>query len=122
MIRPSRRWMIALSLVGLAGAWAASVGATTSAGGPAPAPRLAVYVGTYTGGSSRGIYRFEVDSATGAAGGPVLAGESDDPSFLALHPDGRVLYAVNEVSTFGGAPTGSVSAYAIHPGTGALEP
>jgi 6-phosphogluconolactonase len=91
---------------------------------PIPAPtlpaRLAVYVGTYTGGGSRGIYRFELDPGSGAWTDPVLAGESENPSFLAAHPDGRVLYAVNELGTFGGSPTGSVSAFAIDGATGNL--
>ena len=81
----------------------------------ATARRVPVYVGTYTNGDSRGIYRFELDKASGAATAPVLAGESRNPSFLALHPNGRVLYAVNEVADFGGAHTGAVSAFAVDP-------
>jgi 6-phosphogluconolactonase len=88
--------------------------------GAAPAPPVPVYVGTYTGSGSRGIYRFEFDPASGAATAPVLAGESDNPSFLAVHPNGRVLYAVNELASFGGAPTGAVSAFAIDPASGKL--
>ena len=84
------------------------------------ATRVAVYVGTYTGNGSRGIYRFEFDPASGAWSDPVLAGESENPSFLALHPNGRVLYAVNELGTFGGSPTGAVSAFAIEPTSGSL--
>jgi 6-phosphogluconolactonase len=43
-----------------------------------------------------------------------------NPSFLTLHPNGRSLYAVNEVETHDGKPTGAVSAFAIATGTGAL--
>jgi 6-phosphogluconolactonase len=78
-------------------------------------------VGTYTDGASRGIYRFELDPASGASTEPALAGESENPSFLALHPNGRVLYAVNEVGRFGGGRTGAVSAFAIDPATGGLS-
>jgi 6-phosphogluconolactonase len=92
----------------------------TGAGGAGPAPSVPVYVGTYTGSGSRGIYRFELDPSSGAATAPVLAGESENPSFLAVHPSGRVLYAVNEVASFGGAPTGAVSAFAIIPESGML--
>jgi 6-phosphogluconolactonase len=77
-------------------------------------------VGTYTGSGSGGIYRFELDPASGAFTDPVLAGESENPSFLALHPGGHVLYAVNEFGTFGGAATGAVSAFAIDGATGIL--
>jgi 6-phosphogluconolactonase len=88
---------------------------------PAAAP-LAVYVGTYTGSGSRGIFRFELDPTTGAWSDPVLAAETENPSFIALHPGGRVLYAVNEIGTFGGAPTGAVSAFAIDDTSGRLTP
>jgi 6-phosphogluconolactonase len=84
------------------------------------APRLAVYVGTNTESGSRGIYRFELDPASGAWTDPVLAGESENPSFLALHPNGKVLYAVNELGTFVGAASGAVSAFAIDGATGIL--
>ncbi|HQR44494.1 MAG TPA: lactonase family protein [Thermoanaerobaculia bacterium] len=84
-------------------------------------PLLRVFVGTYTSGASRGIQVLDLDAATGAVvRGPVLAGVSENPSFLALRPDGRVLYAVNETETFRGAPTGSVSAFAVDPSAGTL--
>ncbi len=80
-----------------------------------------VYVGTYTGGKSRGIYRFDLDAVSGrVVGGLELAGVSENPSFLAFHPSGRVLYAVNEVGNFRGAKTGAVSAFAVEPATGRL--
>jgi 6-phosphogluconolactonase len=81
---------------------------------------LTVYVGTYTDGTSKGIYRFSLDLETGRATAPVLAGAAKNPSFLALHPNGRYLYAVSEIDSFGGASTGSVIAFAIDPRTGDL--
>ena len=81
---------------------------------------MTVYVGTYTDGTSRGIYRVTFDPATGAMTEPVLAVETKNPSFLALHPSGRFLYAVGEISSFEGAKTGAVSAFAIDPKTGDL--
>ena len=94
---------------------------------PAPAPRdvepapIRVYVGTYTGAESRGIYLLELERSSGRfVSGPVLAGTSENPSFLALHPSGRFLYAVNELKTFDGKPTGAVSAFAVDPATGRL--
>ncbi|HSD66696.1 MAG TPA: lactonase family protein, partial [Vicinamibacteria bacterium] len=80
-----------------------------------------VYVGTYTDGTSRGIYRFTFDPATGSATEPVLAAEAQNPSFLALSPSGRFLYAVGEIGSFQGAKTGVVSAFAVDPGTGDLK-
>ncbi len=91
---------------------------------PAKEPKvekLWVYVGTYTGAKSKGIYRSELDPATGKLTTPVLAGESTNPSFLAIHPNRRFLYAVNEVGNFGGKKSGAVSAFAIDPKTGDLS-
>jgi 6-phosphogluconolactonase len=96
-----------------------ALGFGLSAAAAASAP-LTVYVGTYTDTASRGIYRFSFDPATGQASEPVLAGETQNPSFLALHPSGRFLYAVGEVSSFDGKKTGAVSAFAIDPKTGNL--
>jgi len=87
---------------------------------PAAEAPATLYVGTYTDGTSRGIYRFALDPVTGEAGPPVLAGEARNPSFLALHPGGRFLYAVNETDEFHGARTGAVSAFAIDAKTGNL--
>jgi 6-phosphogluconolactonase len=81
---------------------------------------LTVYVGTYTDGASRGIYRFTFDPAIGSASEPVLAAETKNPSFLALHPAGRFLYAVGELGSFQGAKTGAVSAFAVDRKTGDL--
>jgi 6-phosphogluconolactonase len=74
---------------------------------------LVVWVGTYTRGESRGIYRFTLDPVSGKATKPTLAAEAVNPSFLALHPSGRFLYAVGETPEFEGDETGSVSAFAV---------
>jgi 6-phosphogluconolactonase len=84
-------------------------------------PSVTVYVGTYTDGTSRGIYRTVLDLETGTATTPVLAGEAKNPSFLALHPSGRFLYAVSEVDDFGGAKSGAVLAFAVDAATGDLK-
>lgn len=82
--------------------------------------RLRAYVGTYTRGSSEGIYQFEFDPATGKATAPTLAAKTTNPSFLAIHPNRRFLYAVGEISDFGGKRVGAVSAFAIDPASGQL--
>lgn len=78
------------------------------------------YVGTYTDHGSKGIYVYRFDSATGKSTSLGLAAESPEPSFLAIAPSGRYLYAVNEISKFNGEPTGAVSAFAIERKTGKL--
>jgi 6-phosphogluconolactonase len=79
-----------------------------------------VYLGTYTGAKSKGIYVSRLD-ASGSLTAPELAAETPSPSFLAIHPSRDLLYAVNEVSEFGGRRGGSVSAFAIDPKTGSLR-
>src|SRR5262245_10767413 len=86
--------------------------------------KLMVYFGTYTGDKkSEGIYRSELDLETGKLSEPKLAGKAVDPSFLAIHPTGKFLYAVGEVSDFpkkGKKSTGAVMAFAIDQKTGDL--
>lgn len=75
-----------------------------------------LYVGTYTDADrSDGIYLLRMDRRTGTlrSAGSVKAGPN--PSFLAIHPSGRVLYAVGEVEN------GAVSAFAIAGDSGALS-
>ena len=70
-----------------------------------------LYVGTYTEGErTDGIYLLRMDTRTGELRrlGAVNAGAN--PSFLAIHPNGRVLYAVNEVEKRNGKATGAVNA------------
>jgi 6-phosphogluconolactonase len=82
--------------------------------------KLMVYVGTYTGTKSQGIYVFEMDLTSGATTPARLAGEAVNPSFVAIHPSQRFLYAVGEVSDFAGKKSGGVSAFAIDASTGNL--
>ncbi len=83
--------------------------------------KLWVYVGTYTGKKSKGIYRCELDLATGKLSEAALAGEAVNPSFLAIHPNQRFLYAVGEVAQFKGEMAGGVVAFAIDPQVGSLK-
>ena len=80
------------------------------------------YVGTYTenGAGSRGIYAYRFDAATGEATPLGLAAETTNPSFVALSPDSRFLYAVNEVDNYAGGHSGAVSAFAVDRPTGRL--
>src|ERR1035441_9040015 len=62
------------------------------------------YVGTYTeeGSKSKGIYAFRYDAATSEITPLGLAAETTNPSWVTLHPNGRFLYAVNEVGNYKG--------------------
>ena len=79
-----------------------------------------VYIGTYTGQQSKGIYAFRLETATGKLAPVGLVAETANPTFLAVHPNGKLLYAANEITTFGGQKAGSVSAFAIDTKTGSL--
>jgi 6-phosphogluconolactonase len=80
------------------------------------------YVGTYTadGSASKGIYAYRFDAANGASTPLGLAAETTNPSFVALAPSGRFLYAVNEVQNYKGANSGGVSAFSVDRATGKL--
>jgi 6-phosphogluconolactonase len=80
-----------------------------------------IYVGTYTDHGSKGIYVYRFDSSTGKLTSLGLAAETAEPSFLAVDPNGRFLYAVNETGSYNGQPTGAVSAFAIRPESGKLS-
>lgn len=111
-----RRLFLPLALVSsfaIASFCSSALGADKKAG-PAPT-QFRAYVGTYTGKKSQGIYSFTFNATTGEVGKPELAGEAVNPSFLAIHPSGKNLYAVGEVNDVGGKKGGGVSAFAIQP-------
>jgi 6-phosphogluconolactonase len=79
-----------------------------------------LYAGTYTRQTSKGIYAWRFHPADGSVQPLGLVAETSNPSFLAVAPNGRFLYAANEDSRFQGQPTGAVSAFAIDTATGKL--
>ena len=86
-----------------------------------PPGKQRVYFGTYTGKLSQGIYRAELDLATGKLSVPALAAEATNPSFLAIAPNQKFVYAVGELNDVNGKKGGAVSAFAIDPATGNLK-
>lgn len=121
-----------LSAASAAAPWLSAMGASASAPSSSsltsPAdPAGFAYVGTYTH-----------DAPGGTAGGPPSAGihvfamraqgwrlvqvmESDNPSYLAVHPTRRFLYAINEIEHWQGLPRGTAEAYAIDAADGSLR-
>ena len=82
--------------------------------GPTTKP-LRVYIGTYTQpGKSEGIYLFEFDPASGWLEPKGLAGAVASPSFIAVSPEGKHVYAVSETGNFAGKKQGAVSAFIIN--------
>jgi len=89
---------------------------------PAAKAQYIAYIGTYTSKTtSKGIYAYRFDPEKGQLASIGVAAETTDPSFLAVHPNGKYLYAVNEVGNFNGGTGGAVSAFAIDAKTGALK-
>jgi 6-phosphogluconolactonase len=78
---------------------------------PAPVANPFVYVGSLTASE---ISIFELDLQSGALLPRGSAPSGPSPDYLAFHPSGRFLYALNEVTP------GRVVAFAIDPTTGAL--
>ena len=81
-----------------------------------------VYFGCYTNAKSgsKGIYVSKFDSAKGELSEPELAVETSSPSFLAIHPSKRFLYAVGEMSV-PGQKGGGLSAFSISVPDGKLK-
>jgi 6-phosphogluconolactonase len=92
-----------------------------------------LYVGTYTEpilggsgktlhGSGHGIHILRLDPRAGTLQAVGVVQGVRNPSYLAVHPNGRFLYAVNELKAFDGAVGGSASAFAIDRASGNLTP
>src|SRR5579864_7728164 len=93
---------------------------------PAPAAakdQYIFYVGTYTeeGSKSKGIYAYRYDGKTAQITPLGVAAETVNPSWVTLHPNGRFLYAVNEIRNYLGPNSGGVSAFALDRSSGMLR-
>jgi 6-phosphogluconolactonase len=93
---------------------------------------MLVFVGTYTEpilfgtgsvlqGKGEGIYVYRLDESSGALEPVGKTTGIANPSYLTFDGSQRFLYAVNELKTYEGKPTGTVSAFAVDPTTGTLE-
>ena len=71
------------------------------------AGELLLYIGTYTSGVDDGIHVYRLDGRSGALTPASKAPGVMNPTFLALDPQRRHLYAVNEVSENASGPGGT---------------
>jgi 6-phosphogluconolactonase len=103
----------------------------TGAGQPRALRDSLIFVGTYTepilfatgevvGGKAQGIYVYRMDGGSGALRPCGVTKNVPNPSYLAVHPSRRFLYAVNELTEFEGVEGGGVSAFALEPESGDL--
>ncbi len=81
---------------------------------------LMLYVGTYSRGGSRGIYRVSMNVANGRLRIENSFPGLQNPAFLAIDPTNRYLFAVSETGEYEGARVGSVASHAIDAATGNL--
>src|SRR5229473_660891 len=87
-----------------------------SADQPAANRKYLVFVGTYTTKTeSKGIYGYEFDADTGRLTPKGVAAETRDPSWVAVHPGGKYVYAANEAGK-----ASAVSAFAVDAKSGKL--
>ncbi len=91
----------------------ASVLAASLIANSAPAGLVRVYFGTQARGGQRGIYMALFDPSSGQLGEAVRATDSARPGFIAIHPDGRHLYATEAAGGAPAASEGAVSACRI---------
>jgi 6-phosphogluconolactonase len=102
-------------------AWLLLIGQILASTAYAAGKEYFVYIGTYTRTRGKGIYTFRFDPATGKLTPVTLAAEASSPAFLAVHPNGKFLYAAHEHEGEDlPGKNNSVSAYAIDPKTGVL--
>ncbi len=80
-----------------------------------------VYIGTYTGHGSDGIYAYRFNAVKGDVSSIGLVAKTENPTFMTIDQDGRFLYAVNEVDSFRNASSGAVSVFVIDRESGKLD-
>jgi 6-phosphogluconolactonase len=81
--------------------------------GGAPPREMLVYVGSYSPAAANGIHAFKLDLTSGKLTPAGSFAGGANPSFLALHPNGKYLYAANEIGEYQGQKAGSVTAFSI---------
>jgi 6-phosphogluconolactonase len=97
--------------------------AARTSGDNSKAAQYFAFIGTYTAKTdSKGIYSFRFDSGTGSLTSMAVAATTPDPSFLTVAHNEKYLYAVNELSEFGGKKSGAVTSYSIDAKSGKLVP
>lgn len=77
-----------------------------------------LFIGTYTGTGSKGIYVYRFNAVTGKATMASHTEKAENPSYLAIAPDGKTVYACNETASPSG---GKVSAYRFNKSDGTLR-
>lgn len=99
--------VILLSLLGLI------VNKNLEARSPGDVSLQHFFIGTYTDGESKGIYKAGLNTQTGKLTIPELVAPSSNPSFLALTKDQKFLIAVNETTEKDGNKSGYIESFSV---------
>lgn len=116
MDRISRRSLLATMSV------APIVSSSSLLSGQTSASGYLLFAGTYTKGTSKGIYAYRFQGKTGDLTPLGLVAETENPTFLALSANHSVLYAANEVANYEDTHSGLISGFAIDHLSGKLTP
>jgi len=77
------------------------------------AQNIPLYVGTYTGSDSEGIYYYDFNTETGELTNKSLVAKTENPSFLSYSTNRNFIYAVGETNNFNATNSGFVSAFSV---------
>ena len=94
--------------------------ATLDQMGAAPT-RALVCFGSYSTPDKESVHLFQLNLQDGSLKKLNAVDGLSNPSFLKIHPNGKYLYTVNEVSTFDGKKSGGVTAFALDVNGGKLN-
>ena len=73
------------------------------------------YIGTYTKGTSKGIYSFQLNTQTKTISEPTLVTELTDPTYLAISNDQKYMYSIYKADG-----KGAIAGFSINPQNGEL--
>lgn len=94
--------------------FALTTASMSSLNASAAGKKVWLFIGAYTSDKNKGITAARFDLSTGDLSEMKLAAETPNPTFLELHPSGKYLYAVNEISNYEGQRAGSICAFSIN--------
>ena len=83
--------------------------------------RALVCFGSYSTPDKESVHLFQLNLQDGSLKKLNAVDGLTNPSFLKIHPNGKYLYTVNEVSTFDGKKSGGVTAFALDVNGGKLN-
>ena len=80
--------------------------------------QVVAYVGAYTDKDGNALYIYDLNPGDGTLTRRTVFKDYPSPSSLAISPNQKYLYAVNEITNFNSTQNGSVTAFAIQPDGG----